>query len=63
MAKVETATVHNRKLNLLGVQAAEKEENSISVNSDILPARGEANSRKSSPGLRNLGTLFCLIIN
>lgn len=55
--------MHNRKLNLLGVQAAEEEENSISVNSHVLPARGEANSRKSSPGLRSLGTLFRLIIN
>jgi len=44
MAEVETATVHNKKLNLLGVQAAEKKEYSISVNSDALPARGEVNS-------------------
>lgn len=40
MAEVETATALNKKLNLLGVQAAEKEENSISVNSDGLPVRG-----------------------
>lgn len=63
MAEVETATEHSRKLNLLRKQAAEKEENSISVNSDALPARGKVKSRKSSPGLTSLYTLFYLIIN
>lgn len=41
----------NRKLNLLGEQAAEKKENNISVNSDTLPTKEDFNSRKNSPGL------------
>lgn len=50
-ANVDTATVPNRKLNLLGEQAAEKKENNISVNSDTLPTKEDVNSRKNSPGL------------
>lgn len=56
MAEVETATEHNRKLDLLRKQAAE-EEDSISVNSDALPAR------RLRAVLTSLHTLFHLIIN